>query len=140
VKVCEKFVVDRRFDAADREQADRAGDIACALVEIGFEPRDVAVNVAGNLINGFAGLGWCEIRAAPFNQLALQCFLEAPQRLAHRRLGHVQPRRGAAQAALLHDHEVRAQEVPVEPVVQKIREVRAHRHAFRGTSPQPKSS
>ncbi|MNT75945.1 hypothetical protein D3C72_2148910 [compost metagenome] len=44
---------------------------------------------------------------------------EPAQGQAHRRLGDMQPHRGAAQAALVDDGQEGAQQVPVEPVGQQ---------------------
>jgi hypothetical protein len=66
------------------------------------------------------------VRATPFDQLALQPVFEALERLADSRLRDMQPRRRTAHAALLHDHEVGAQQVPVEPVIEKRGNFGAH--------------
>ncbi|GBH28133.1 hypothetical protein BvRS1_51820 [Burkholderia vietnamiensis] len=67
------------------------------------------------------------MRAAPLDQLAAERVLEPPQRLADGRLRDMQARGRTAHAALLHDHQVSAQQVPVEAVVDEAGEVGAHR-------------
>ena len=126
MKLGEEFVVDRRIDPAHAQEADRTGNVLGAVVELGFQPGNVAVDVARDPVDLFARLGGHEMRATPLDQLALEGVFEPLERLAHGGLRDVQTGRRAAYTALLHDHKVGAQQVPVEPVIQKAGDFGAH--------------
>ena len=81
--------------------------------------RNLAVHLPGNGEDLFTRLGEYEARATAQDELAIQLFFQALERLADRRLRQMQAGSSAADAQFLADHAEGAQQVPVQAVVEQ---------------------
>ena len=81
--------------------------------------RDLAVHLSGNGEDLLTGFGEHEARATAQDELAIQLFFQALERLADGRLRQMQAGGGAADAQFLADHAEGAQQVPVQAVIEQ---------------------
>jgi hypothetical protein len=119
VKLGQELIEGVGVDAADHQQAHFADHFIAGFLQGVAHLRDLAVHLAGDGEDLFAGLGQYEARATAGDELAVELFFQAFEGLADGRLSQVQACGGAADAQFLANDAEGAQQVPVQAVVEQ---------------------